>query len=153
LIYFFIGLIPWSADIASMHTEEFQAGQLIFRENEAGKKMYIIMSGQVEISVAGDKENIVLARMKKGDFFGEMALFVDKPRSASARALTPVQVALVESKQQLDKFLQKNPNFSAKMVAIMCERLAHTNDLLVEKAKFARDIEYRLSKTSGNDAM
>lgn len=94
--------------------------------------MYIILRGQVEIFFYVGKSVQRLAIMKEGDFFGEMALFRARPRSASARCLTETELAVIESKQQLENFLIKNPKFSAKMVAIMADRLAKTNELLIE---------------------
>ena len=84
--------------------------------------------------------------MKEGDFFGEMALFRSKPRTATARALVDCELATIESKQQLEMFLVNNPKFSAKMVAIMAERLANTNELLIEKMQdnAAQKIEYAI---------
>jgi CRP/FNR family cyclic AMP-dependent transcriptional regulator len=71
--------------------------------------------------------------MKVGDFFGEMALFRDKPRSACARVIQDVRMAVIENKPQLEKFLTDNPLFASKMVNIMAQRLASTNDMLFEK--------------------
>lgn len=127
-----------------MNNIKIPAGGQIFSEGESGNTMYIILSGQVEIYFTIKKETTRLALMNRGDFFGEMALFRSKPRSASARAVGPTELAVVESKQQLEKYLVKNPDFAAKMVRIMVERLANTNDLLIDKINeaSAREIEF-----------
>src|SRR5436305_14973049 len=57
---------------------------VIFRENEPGEDMYIIQDGVVEISSTVNGEKMVWGELSKGSFFGEMALFDDKPRSATA---------------------------------------------------------------------
>lgn len=108
------------------------SGKLIFKEGEMNNAMYIIVKGQVEIFFTVEKNVTRLALMKEGDFFGEMALFSARPRSATARTLAETELAVIESKQQLENFLIKNPKFSAKMVSIMADRLSKTNDLLAE---------------------
>ncbi len=123
------------------------AGKYVFKEGELNNAMYIIIKGSVEIFFTIDKVNTRLAIMKEGDFFGEMALFSSRPRSASACAITDCELAVIESKQQLENFLIKNPKFSAKMVAIMADRLARTNELLAEsmQAHSVKKLEYRIS--------
>lgn len=110
-----------------------KSGKLIFKEGDQGKSMYIVLEGSVEIFVEINKQETHLAAMKQGDFFGEMALFREKPRSACARVINDVRLAVIESRQQLEKFLSDNPLFAAKMVNIMATRLANTNDLLFQK--------------------
>lgn len=110
-----------------------KAGKTIFKEGDFGKSMYIVLEGTVEIYVILNKQETHLASMNQGDFFGEMALFRDKPRSACARVIADVRLAVIESRAQLEKFLSDNPLFAAKMVNIMAARLANTNDLLFQK--------------------
>lgn len=109
---------------------EIPAGGIVFKEGEMNNAMYVILSGSVEVFFT--RKNIVqrLAVMNKGDFFGEMALFRARPRTATAKAILDCQLAVIESKQQLEKFLIKNPDFSAKMVRILADRLANTDELL-----------------------
>ena len=95
--------------------------------------MYIVLEGSVEIYVVLKGKEVSLSTMKVGDFFGEMALFRDKPRSACARVIQDVRLAVIENKPQLEKFLVDNPLFASKMVNIMAQRLASTNDMLFQK--------------------
>jgi CRP-like cAMP-binding protein len=110
-----------------------KAGKTIFKEGDFGKSMYIVLDGVVEIYVIRNEVETQLAKMSQGDFFGEMALFRDKPRSANARVINDIRLAVIESRAQLEKFLMDNPLFAAKMVTIMATRLANTNDLLFQK--------------------
>ncbi len=74
--------------LASLSREEiFAPGQVVFREGESGEKMYIVADGTVMISksIAGVGEE-ALAFLDRGDYFGEMALIDQTPRSADARA-------------------------------------------------------------------
>ncbi len=67
--------------------ERFEPGQTIFREGEVGEKMYVVADGRVMISknISGVGEE-ALAFLERGDYFGEMALIDNQPRSADARA-------------------------------------------------------------------
>ncbi|MCC6275516.1 MAG: cyclic nucleotide-binding domain-containing protein [Leptospiraceae bacterium] len=126
-------------------TINLKSGEIIFREGESENSMYIILEGCVEIYFTIKAKETRLAVLKKGDFFGEMALFRAKPRTATARAVLDTELAVIESKQQLEKFLIRNPAFSAKMVSIMVTRLANTNELLIEKINetSAKEIEFK----------
>ncbi|EMJ99506.1 cyclic nucleotide-binding domain protein [Leptospira sp. B5-022] len=108
--------------------------------------MYIIISGTVEIFFTHKNSATRLALMKKGDFFGEMALFRAKPRTATARAVMDTEMVAVESKQQLERYLIANPEFAAKMVRILADRLANTNELLISKLNeiTTKEIEYQI---------
>ena len=66
-------------------TVEYEPGQVIFEKGQTGSELYVLLGGEVQI-YDGDKE---LARLSRGDMFGEMALVSNEPRSASARALAP----------------------------------------------------------------
>ncbi|TGN19701.1 Crp/Fnr family transcriptional regulator [Leptospira idonii] len=120
------------------------SGQRIFKEGEMNNAMYIILKGNVEIFFTVNNSQTRLAIMKPGDFFGEMALFSANPRSATARTITAAELAVIESKQQLENFLVKNPKFAAKMVSIMADRLARTNELLITSMEnsVAKKIEF-----------
>lgn len=73
-----------------LHRRTYDENEIIFREGEAGLGMYIIEEGEVTIH-SGTRDN-VLARLTDGEFFGEMALFSDQPRYASATATKPTKV-------------------------------------------------------------
>ena len=74
-----------------------------------------------------------IVSLKAGKTIFKEGDFRDKPRSACARVITDVRLAVIESRAQLEKFLSDNPLFAAKMVNIMAARLANTNDLLFQK--------------------
>ena len=75
--------------IAELH---FEPGEIIFHEGDKGDYLYIIVEGQVEIFSIKDNEEKVLAKLGKGEYFGEMALLNQRARLATVRCLTPVDV-------------------------------------------------------------
>jgi len=111
-------------------TLNFSKGEHIIQSGEKEQRMYIIIKGEVEISITEDMKKIILAKLQKNDFFGEISLYNKTPRSADAIALTNTSVICLDNKRELDKYLSENPLFSNKMVQVLVSRLAKTNDLL-----------------------
>lgn len=68
-----------------LHTRRFLPGEVVFDQGDEGQALYIVRRGEVSIHV-GDGTAPAVARLGPGDFFGEMALLDDSPRSAQARA-------------------------------------------------------------------
>ncbi len=102
----------------------FQAGETIFEENDSGKSLLVIVSGEVRItqraSVSGEETLTVL---KKGDFFGEMALLEDLPRSATAIAHTDACVMEI-SQERFLRFIEKDTASGVKILITLAKRLS-----------------------------
>lgn len=111
----------------------YQNGENIIKSGQREHRMYIILEGRVSIILQSGEEQFVVATMGKGDFFGEISLFTDHPRSATVRALGDVKLAYIDNIAQLKAFLLKNPPFASKMVQILAQRLAKTDEILVGK--------------------
>ena len=111
----------------------YQNGENIIKAGQQEQRMYIILEGRVSIILQSGEEQFVVATMEKGDFFGEISLFTDDPRSATVRSLGDVKLAYIDNVAQLKAFLVKNPAFAAKMVQILAQRLAKTDHILVGK--------------------
>ena len=91
-------------------TERFLEEDTIFEEGEAGYKMYIVVRGQVEVLTTGPTgEERQLAVLRDGDYFGEMALLEDIPRTATVRARAPT-VLLTLEREQFNHLLNNVPD-------------------------------------------
>ncbi|HEY1405709.1 MAG TPA: cyclic nucleotide-binding domain-containing protein [Spirochaetota bacterium] len=110
---------------------KFTANERIIRAGENDNRMYIILSGSVQISLHEGADSIQVSVLNKGDFFGEMSLLINRARTADAIAMGDVTVTYIESLDQLRDFLQSNTNFAIKMLKIMAERLTKTDKLLI----------------------
>ena len=95
----------------------------IFRQNQPGDKFFVIISGKVRVfktdKKGGETEVAILG---PGEYFGEMALLTDEPRSASVETLEETQL-LVLTKTQLNQIITQIPNISLTFVKQMANRL------------------------------
>ena len=85
-----------------MTREEIRAGSGVFDEGDAGERFYVVLSGMFTVSQQSMGAQAVL---RPGDYFGEVALAMDMPRTASVRALTPATVASCD-KETFDEFIR-----------------------------------------------
>ena len=103
-------------------TRRVRAGGVIFREGEDADELFVIKSGYVRIQIG----NRVVADLTADTIFGEMALIDDEPRSATALAITDVELAPVSEKQFLF-LVSQTPYFALKVMRVLAQRLRVTN--------------------------
>jgi ATP-binding cassette, subfamily B, bacterial len=89
-----------------MRREKIEAGKAVVSEGESGDRFYVVLSGMLTVSQESLGPRSVL---RPGDYFGEVALALDIPRTASVRALTPATVASCD-RATFDEFIR--PLFS-----------------------------------------
>lgn len=90
-------------------TVEFEAGATIFKEGDVGTCAYIIQEGNVIITSEIGGVHTRIATLSKGQFFGELALIDDKPRSGTACALTNVKLHVIDKDQIKSRILDQDP--------------------------------------------
>ncbi len=106
-------------------------GDIIFSEGEIGTEMFIIQSGTVELLKEIGGETRVLATLEKGDFFGEMSVLEDLPRTASARAKTEVELVRING-ATFDAMLKSNTEIAIRMMRKLSRRLRDVTGMLEE---------------------
>lgn len=123
-----------------MRERLYRAGERVFDKDDAGSSVYVVLSGAVQIFLPGTGPNeprVVLKDARTGEYFGELSLFDDKPRSASVEAT--VDTTLLElTRADFGDHLSKSNNAALTILAEMAERLRETNALLSQRA--ARDV-------------
>ena len=100
----------------------FKAGSLIFREGDEARDLFVIKSGQVRIQIG----NWTITELGPDSIFGEMALIDNEPRSATATAVTDVELVPVSEKQFLF-LVSQTPYFALKVMRVLAKRLRATN--------------------------
>ncbi|MCX7881774.1 MAG: cyclic nucleotide-binding domain-containing protein [Brevinematales bacterium] len=100
----------------------YEDGQIIFLEHEPGNELYIIQEGKVKITKLVGNNEVLLAVLKKGDIFGEMALLDNKPRSASAIAFGPTKLMAI-NRANFEPTVQAHPEIATKIIELLSERI------------------------------
>jgi len=110
----------------------------LFRQGDKGDAMYLIESGRVRISIrAEDKQEVTLAELAQGDFFGEMAIIDGRQRSADAQVIEDANLAVL-SRDAFLSFVRTNPDVALEMLSALTDRLRRTDELL--RSRVSRNV-------------
>jgi diguanylate cyclase (GGDEF)-like protein len=113
--------------IAQVTTEEdFAAGEILFTQGQHGDCMYFVINGRVNIFTGEPPKIKVLAVFEPGDFFGEMGLYDNKPRAASAMAIDPARL-LVLRKADFCELISDYPEVALGVMKELNQRIRDTN--------------------------
>jgi CRP/FNR family cyclic AMP-dependent transcriptional regulator len=108
------------------HGQEYPAGSVIFSEGDPGQAVYFVQRGAVQIAKSVGDRSKVLAKLTVGDFFGEMALISERPRSATATAIEECQLAVL-GKEPFFKLLRNSYEITLRIVEQLAARLAEAD--------------------------
>ena len=108
------------AEIAGLADElELPEGKQLIRQGERGREFFVLLDGIVDVSRDGGSVDTMAA----GDFFGEIALVSNVPRTATVTALSPIRL-LVITDRDFRAFLEHSPDVQLKVLEALAERLA-----------------------------
>jgi CRP/FNR family transcriptional regulator len=101
---------------------QYEDNEIIFLEHEPGDELYIIQKGKIKITKIVDNNEVMLAMLKPGDIFGEMAILENKPRSATVLS-SGDSVLLAVNKANFEAMVQKNPQLGTRLITLLSERI------------------------------
>jgi CRP/FNR family transcriptional regulator, cyclic AMP receptor protein len=128
----------------SMRAAEFGAGQVIFQRGDAGKDVFLVISGRVRLSILSvDGRELSFAHATDGHVFGEIATLDGGVRSADATAVTKVS-AMTLSQTVLNRLIEENKAVTRAVIAFLCGRIRDTDQQL--EAIALHPIEVRLAR-------
>lgn len=108
---------------------EYKKGEILFREGESSKDLYIIQNGIVKIFKEVDGKKLPIALVHAGQFVGELSFFDGKPRSASAEAATDLKVIKLDQ-PKLDKEIKKLPSWLLVLIRSIADRMRSADELV-----------------------
>ncbi|MEL6815203.1 MAG: cyclic nucleotide-binding domain-containing protein, partial [Cyanobacteria bacterium J06598_3] len=109
------------------YRQSFKPGEIVFKEGAPGSSFYIVLSGAVEVYLEQLDQKVVATR-GVGEFFGEMSLLLDAPRSASIRAIEETLLFVVE-RSNLQQILQRHRELADHISEELSDRTASLEDL------------------------
>ena len=110
--------------------EDYLDGGIIFHEGTYGDKLYVIITGSVDILRGSREKGFNVTRLNEFDYFGEMSLFDETNHSATAKAVGNVQ-CLVIPREGFTDILNEYPSIAVEMLKVFARRLRETTDKIV----------------------
>ena len=111
----------------------YQKSDVIFEENTCGNEMYILKSGKVRLALGDTKQGADVGCIEQpGEFFGEMALIDNSPRSATAIADEDNTELEVLDRRGLLEMIREQPQFALQLMSELCKRVRVGNTLYLE---------------------
>lgn len=139
--------LPSLRKMASVTTEKtYGKKNIVFHEGDYGDTLYIIKAGRIKIAkVTIDGREKTLTVLQTGDFFGEMAIFDDMPRSATAEAIDAEVKLLALSKADFERAINETPSIALRIMRDLTRRIRQVNQQ-VEDLAF-KDVHGRVAST------
>ena len=109
--------------------KEFSKGAVLFKEGDIGTEMYLINSGEVRLSRKTKQGIVVLATLGFGEFFGEMSVITNKPRTITAEAVSDCRLNVI-SKDVLETLVTGNPLVALSILKKLMFRLEDAYGLI-----------------------
>jgi len=116
---------------AQMNLRYFNASETLFNEGDPGESMFIVVVGLLKVSILRDNEELTIAKITPGQFFGEMSMLTGEPRSATIRTATDV-IAYEIYREHLNEVFEKQPRCIDIISTVIAQRQI-SNDKLNEK--------------------
>src|SRR3970040_745761 len=106
----------------------YPKNSVILFEDDPGDALYVVVTGLVKVVLIGeDGREVILSVLREGDFFGEMALIDDEPRSAHVIAMEDSNL-IVLRREDFQRRMQETPSIELGMLRAMSRRLRHADD-------------------------
>ena len=122
-----ISILQLVAQQLTEHT--YDAGQVVFHEGDTGDRLFLLLSGTMQVFVERDNTTVTYAVLQPGECFGEMALIEDRARSATVRAQDPARCYAL-SKQDFLDLIQRYPHVAFEVMRSLSRRLRQTSSRL-----------------------
>lgn len=124
--------------------QHLSEGQMLFQKGDPGDKLFIIVSGLVEIGVVReDGKQLIFNVLGRGEVFGEIALLDNGPRTADATAISTCDLLVID-KSEVIPFLEHHPETTARVISVLCQRIRWISQNLEDA--LGSDVPHRLAR-------
>jgi CRP-like cAMP-binding protein len=106
---------------------EFTKGTVLFKEGEPGKEMYVVQSGKVNITKTVRDTDKILATLGPGEFFGEMSILNNKPRSAGASMAEDGKLLVIDPRT-FEAMIRGNVEIAVRLIKKLSDRLQEADE-------------------------
>jgi CRP-like cAMP-binding protein len=141
---------PDTDDDLSSITLSGSAGDVIYSEQDEGTEMFVIQSGQIELTKVYGGEVRQIAKLGTGDFFGEMSLLEEQQREATATAITDYKLVTIDP-STFDELIQQNPEIAVRMLRKLSKRLMEVHEAEARAHEIAAGALGSIPKKSAED--
>jgi CRP-like cAMP-binding protein len=123
-----LAAVPLFSELSKQHLRdlsglatllEVHAGRQLMRQGETGREMIVVVDGKADVQ----RDGRTVSQLGPGDFIGEIALLLDRPRTASVVAATDMKIEVIEQRE-FRAFLDDNPQLYAPLLQAAVTRLA-----------------------------
>ncbi|MFQ5964969.1 MAG: Crp/Fnr family transcriptional regulator [Candidatus Scalinduaceae bacterium] len=111
--------------------KEFPKGTVLFKEGDPGIEMYLICSGEVKLTRKTPNGEVIMATLGFGEFFGEMSVITNKPRTVTAVAVSDCKLNVI-SKDILETLISSNPLVALSILKKLLLRLESSYNQIEE---------------------
>ena len=111
----------------------FKDGDVLFRQGEQGDSAYVIIGGEADVIVDTPKGPLTVAKLKRNDIVGEIAILCDVPRTATVKASSKLE-AMVIAKDLFFRLIMEFPQMAVEIMRELARRLDATNRKLTAKS-------------------
>lgn len=129
-----------------------QEGAMVVREGDVGNCAYLMQSGRVLVYNENNGRPVELAYLEAGEIFGEMALASDMPRAASVKALSDVDLIVID-RDILNKKLRRSDATVQAIVHMLIQRMRFSNEMLVKRLGSVNELKKSANKIYDNIAV
>lgn len=129
------------SDLFERFGRSFPTGTVLFREGDPGEEMYVIQSGRVQLTRRVRGREAHLATLPPGEFFGEMAIVNNRPRSATATVIDDAELLVIDART-FEAMVRGNAEIAMRFIKKLAGRLAQANQQV--EVLLLQDLNHRV---------
>jgi len=117
------------------------AGTVLFKEGDPGDEMFVVQSGRVQLTRSASGQEVLIAVLPTGEFFGEMAILNHRPRTATATVLEETRLLVIHA-NKVASMLRENAEVAVRLIQKLAARLEQANEQI--DVLLLKDVNHRV---------